>query len=63
LTRETSTKKTIFSQLLKAAHSRVELNFEMTASFNNVQMTALQAMMQEIFQTNNHNAKREMKKT
>jgi len=27
----------------------------MTASFNDAQMTALQAMMQEIFQINNHN--------
>jgi len=54
-TRKTSTKKTIFSQLLKAARSRVELNFKMTASFNDAQMTALQAMMQEIFQINNHN--------
>ncbi len=44
-TRETSTKKTIFSQLLKAARFRVELNLEMTASFNDAQMTALQAMM------------------
>jgi len=58
-TRKTSMKKTIFSQLLKAAHSRVELNFEMTASFNNAQMTTLQAIMQEIFQVNNHNMKRD----
>ncbi len=58
-TRETLMKKTIFSQFLKAACSRVKLNLEMTASFNNVQMTALQAMMQEIFQVNKHNAKRD----
>jgi len=44
---------------LKAARSRVELNFEMTASFNDAQMTALQAMMQEIFQVNNHNMRRD----
>ncbi len=31
----------------------------MTASFNDAQMTALQAMMQEIFQINNYNAKRD----
>ncbi len=31
----------------------------MTASFNDAQMTALRAMMQEIFQVNNHNAKRD----
>ena len=49
----------IFSQLLKADRSRVELNLEMTAFFNEAQMTALWAMMQEIFQTNNHNAKRD----
>jgi len=51
-------KKTIFSQFLKAAHSRAEFNLEMTVSFNDAQMTALQAMMQEIFQINSHNMKR-----
>jgi len=30
----------------------------MTASFNDAQMTALRAMMQEVFQVNNHNARR-----
>ncbi len=58
-TRKTSTKKTIFSQLLKAARSRVEFNFEMTASFNNAQITALWTMMQKIFQINNHNMRRD----
>ncbi len=57
-TRKTSMKKTIFSQFLKAAHSRAEFNLEMTVSFNDAQMTALQAMMQEIFQINSHNMKR-----
>jgi hypothetical protein len=52
-TRETSTEKAIFSQSLKADRSRIENNFEMTAFFNEAQMTALQAMMQEIFQSNN----------
>ncbi len=52
-TRKTLIKKTIFSQLLKVDCLRVELNhFEMTAFFNKAQMTALQVIMQEIFQFN-----------
>lgn len=44
---------------MKAARSRVEFNFEMTASFNNAQITALWTMMQKIFQINNHNMRRD----
>ncbi len=44
---------------MKAAYSKVELNFEMTVSFNDAQMTALWTMMQEIFQINNHNIRRD----
>jgi len=44
---------------LKAACSRAEPNPEMAASFNDAQMAALRAMMQEIFQANNHNAGRD----
>ncbi len=43
---------------MKAACSRAEPNPEMAASFNDAQMAALRAMMQEIFQANNHNAGR-----